>query len=215
MNSYSNYTPQKSLIEAVNRQLPDITSLFYNLFPGHKTTKKGSKTWSLCPFHQEKTPSFSMDEEKNKAHCFSCHWSGDRIDMWLAANGLTIRDGGIKKLADTLGITTELTQEERASLKRQQQAREQEAKQEERLKALVNAEYNRLINLEKWICSILKSIEAYGENYELALQRPAVIWAIKNRDQVDYYLNKFNTAKDAEKLELIMVTRGFQSWANC
>ncbi|MDD2212185.1 MAG: CHC2 zinc finger domain-containing protein [Syntrophomonadaceae bacterium] len=213
--SLPNYNTNTSLIEAINRELSDIFSLFNSLFPGYKTTQKGHKAWSLCPFHQEKTPSFSIDEDKNRAYCFSCHWSGDRIDLWLAANGLTLRNGGLKKLADSLGITTELTHEERATLKRQQQAREQEAKREESLKTLVYSEYDRLISIEKWIYSILRSIKAYGENAALALERPAVVWALKNRDKIEYWLNEFNIGNDADKLEIITVTRGLEApWVN-
>ena len=39
--------------------------------------KKGNKHWACCPFHGEKTPSFSVDEGKQLFYCFGCHVGGD------------------------------------------------------------------------------------------------------------------------------------------
>ena len=39
--------------------------------------KKGNKHWACCPFHGEKTPSFSVDEGKQLFYCFGCHLGGD------------------------------------------------------------------------------------------------------------------------------------------
>ena len=37
--------------------------------------KKGRKYWGLCPFHGEKTPSFSVDGEHQLYYCFGCKWN--------------------------------------------------------------------------------------------------------------------------------------------
>ena len=39
--------------------------------------KKGSNYWGRCPFHAEKTPSFSVNEVDQYYHCFGCKASGD------------------------------------------------------------------------------------------------------------------------------------------
>lgn len=39
--------------------------------------KKGKNYWGNCPFHQEKTPSFSVNSEKQIFHCFGCHVGGN------------------------------------------------------------------------------------------------------------------------------------------
>lgn len=44
--------------------------------------RRGREHWGLCPFHSEKTPSFSVNEERGFAHCFGCGWHGDAID-WI------------------------------------------------------------------------------------------------------------------------------------
>lgn len=41
--------------------------------------KKGSKYWGCCPFHNERTPSFSVSAEEGFYYCFGCHASGDMI----------------------------------------------------------------------------------------------------------------------------------------
>lgn len=41
--------------------------------------KKGKSWWGLCPFHNEKTPSFSVSEDKQLYHCFGCGVGGDVI----------------------------------------------------------------------------------------------------------------------------------------
>ncbi|MDO4541107.1 MAG: CHC2 zinc finger domain-containing protein, partial [Syntrophomonadaceae bacterium] len=39
--------------------------------------RKGNRFWGLCPFHQEKTPSFSVNREKHMFYCFGCHEGGN------------------------------------------------------------------------------------------------------------------------------------------
>lgn len=41
--------------------------------------RKGKNLWACCPFHHEKTPSFSVNETENYYHCFGCGVSGDSI----------------------------------------------------------------------------------------------------------------------------------------
>jgi len=43
---------------------------------------------ALCPFHQDKTPSLSLDLRKDRFRCFGCGRSGDLIDLWEGAKGI-------------------------------------------------------------------------------------------------------------------------------
>ncbi len=61
----------------------------------------------LCPFHQEKTPSFSINEQEGFYYCFGCHASGDLIDFYCRINGLEFREA-IQQLAEEAGV--ELTE---------------------------------------------------------------------------------------------------------
>src|SRR5690606_31795369 len=42
-------------------------------------TKRGRNHFGLCPFHEEKTPSFSVNQEKQMFHCFGCGKGGNVI----------------------------------------------------------------------------------------------------------------------------------------
>ena len=42
-------------------------------------TRKGGKLWACCPFHSEKTPSFSVSPDKGMFYCFGCHKGGNAI----------------------------------------------------------------------------------------------------------------------------------------
>ncbi|QTQ11883.1 DNA primase [Treponema parvum] len=43
--------------------------------------RRGNDWWGCCPFHNEKTPSFHVEPEKNFYYCFGCHASGDAINF--------------------------------------------------------------------------------------------------------------------------------------
>ena len=45
--------------------------------------KKGSNYWGLCPFHGEKTPSFSVNPERGIFKCFGCGAGGDGITFLM------------------------------------------------------------------------------------------------------------------------------------
>jgi len=65
--------------------------------------KKGSKYWGCCPFHGEKTPSFSVDIEKGFFYCFGCHEGGDVFKFVMKSENCDFREA-IKILADKYNI---------------------------------------------------------------------------------------------------------------
>lgn len=68
-----------------------------------KLTKKGREYLGLCPFHNEKTPSFTVNENKGFYHCFGCGAHGDIIRFEMDANGLPFIEA-VKKLAGKVGL---------------------------------------------------------------------------------------------------------------
>lgn len=57
-----------------------------------KLTKTGREFKGLCPFHHEKTPSFTVVDEKEWAHCFGCGWHGDIFRFAMDLHGIGFRD---------------------------------------------------------------------------------------------------------------------------
>jgi DNA primase len=67
--------------------------------------KAGPRTFKgLCPFHQEKTPSFTVDPAKQVYYCFGCGAGGDVFDFLRGAEGLSFAEAA-ERLATRLGIT--------------------------------------------------------------------------------------------------------------
>jgi len=55
-------------------------------------TRRGKEYVGLCPLHQEKTPSFTVDHDNGVYYCFGCGSGGDVIKFVMEAEGLTFRD---------------------------------------------------------------------------------------------------------------------------
>lgn len=71
-----------------------------------KLTRKGSRMWGCCPFHKEKTPSFSVNTALGRWFCFGCHKGGDIISYVRERDGVSFSDA-IRILAHGKGIEVE------------------------------------------------------------------------------------------------------------
>ena len=67
------------------------------------TRKSGSNHWACCPFHQEKTPSFSVNTRKGFYHCFGCGVSGDAIRFLMDYDNLPFPEA-VEQLAAFNGL---------------------------------------------------------------------------------------------------------------
>ncbi len=77
--------------------------------------KSGRNLRGLCPFHQEKTPSFFVFPETNRWHCFGCGRGGDIFNFVMEQQGLDFR-GALEELARLAGVDLHpQTPEERAA----------------------------------------------------------------------------------------------------
>ncbi len=65
--------------------------------------RKGREYAGLCPFHNEKTPSFWVNDQKAFFHCFGCGAHGDAIGFTMRIEGLTFPDA-VEKLAHDVGL---------------------------------------------------------------------------------------------------------------
>lgn len=68
-----------------------------------KLQKKGSNHWGCCPFHNEKTPSFSVSEPKQMYHCFGCGVSGNVYTFVMKYENFTFPEA-VRALADRAGV---------------------------------------------------------------------------------------------------------------
>ena len=79
--------------------------------------RRGKSLWGLCPFHSEKTPSFSVDPDKQSYKCFGCDRGGDVITFVMDKKGLSFAET-ITELALKAGITIESDRRQPSSEKK-------------------------------------------------------------------------------------------------
>ena len=90
-------------IKNVERRIKDIDRYLIKNVPTNKITNedierakeydwnnliKLKRGFAKCPFHNEKTASFSINKKTNHGHCFGCGWTGDTIDFIQKLEGL-------------------------------------------------------------------------------------------------------------------------------
>src|SRR5882724_4539904 len=84
-----------------------------------KLQRRGREFVGLCPFHKEKTPSFSVVEEKGFYHCFGCGAHGDVISFTMQTGSLSFPEA-VEALAREAGLEVpKATPEERERAQRQ------------------------------------------------------------------------------------------------
>ena len=83
------------------------------------TKKSGSNMFGLCPFHSEKTPSFSVSTDKQIYHCFGCGKGGGVINFVMETEGLGYRDA-VEFLAKRAGLEVPEDREENSQYKKKE-----------------------------------------------------------------------------------------------
>jgi len=90
--------PEAFLDELVARNpIEDVVGQYVNL------KRSGSNLFGLCPFHSEKTPSFSVTPDKGMFYCFGCHKGGGVINFEMEIEGLSYPDA-VRALAKRAGL---------------------------------------------------------------------------------------------------------------
>ena len=84
-------------------ELRSRTSLSTLIGKSVKVQKAGREYKACCPFHNEKTPSFTINDEKGFYHCFGCGAHGDAIRWMTDHRGLPFMEA-VKELAATAGM---------------------------------------------------------------------------------------------------------------
>ncbi|MFA6317415.1 MAG: DNA primase [Elusimicrobiota bacterium] len=87
-------------IDAIRSRM-DIAELVREHVPG---LKKAGKNWSArCPFHQERSPSFTVSPERQTFHCWGCHAHGDVFEFLMKIEGLSFYEA-VERLALRTGV---------------------------------------------------------------------------------------------------------------
>lgn len=194
-----------------------ITYLYYNLLDDIKTrvkiedvvgevvslVRKGPRFWGLCPFNQEKTASFMVDQVKQNAHCFSCGWHGDTVQFAKDYYRLSFLEAR-NWLAARAGIAIpEFTPETQKVAKEAYQKRQQEKRKIESARHLIKNQYSRLCDLEQAAYRIIRTVKAAED-----LDRPEVVAAMKTKEEISYILDLWHEADEPSRLILALDIKG-------
>ena len=88
-----------------SQQVKDQTNIVTVISRYIELKSKGNRFWGLCPFHSEKTPSFSVDSDKQFFYCFGCHTGGDAFKFISLIENISYGQA-ILRQAQSLGINT-------------------------------------------------------------------------------------------------------------
>ena len=113
--------PQSFIQELINRT--DVVEVVGRYVP---LKKGGANYMGLCPFHGEKSPSFSVSPTKQFFHCFGCGKNGNAIGFLMEHGGMSFIEA-VKDLAQSYGLQVpeddaDPAERQRAQLQRQRQA---------------------------------------------------------------------------------------------
>lgn len=99
-------------VEEVKARLPieDVVGHYVEL------RRSGASLKGLCPFHQEKTPSFYVSPQRGTYHCFGCGKGGDAFSFLMELERLTFPDA-LKRLAEQAGVALPERETKKPSLK--------------------------------------------------------------------------------------------------
>ncbi|NJC87240.1 MAG: DNA primase [Desulfuromonas sp.] len=87
------------------RERNDIVEVISSYMP---LRRSGANYQGLCPFHQEKSPSFNVNAPRQIFHCFGCGVGGNVFNFVMRMEGLTFPEA-VKRLGEKAGITVEET----------------------------------------------------------------------------------------------------------
>ena len=87
---------------------------YLSIYQEHvRLQRKGASYWGLCPFHSEKTPSFSVSAVTGLFYCFGCHKGGSVIQFLMDIDKLSYTEA-MEELAQRAGVTVHFEESEKA-----------------------------------------------------------------------------------------------------
>ncbi|MCR5718953.1 MAG: DNA primase [Lachnospiraceae bacterium] len=106
------YFPE-NLVEEVRQKsdIVDVVGSYVSL------KKKGAQFWGLCPFHSEKSPSFTVNQSMQTFHCFGCGEGGDAFAFLMKYENYSFQEA-VKELALKAGVTIPETVDSKEEVRR-------------------------------------------------------------------------------------------------
>ena len=184
------YYPDELIEEVRTRNdIVDVISGYVRL------QKKGSSYFGLCPFHNEKSPSFSVSRQKQMYYCFGCGATGDVIDFVSRLEGISPKEAAL-----LLARAFSVPYEDKGSPSRnrrphpRQETPEQQFKRMERYCLRVLCDYRN--RLGRW----KRDYAPKGPEEEW---NPLFVEALQKQDYVEYLLDTLLSPDMEERAALI------------
>ena len=154
----------------------------------HVALKRVGQRWQgLCPFHQEKTPSFSINPTLGVYHCFGCQRSGDAITFLREVEHLDFVEA-VERLAQRAGITLRYDDQRTA------QDRSRRARLVDATAAAVDYYHRLLLDADEG-GRARKHLRERGFDGE-AVRRFQLGWAPDDWDRLSRHLQQHHVARD-------------------
>ena len=175
--------PQNFLDDLHDRlNIVDVVSAYLPL------KKKGTNYWGLCPFHHEKTPSFSVNESKQIFHCFGCGAGGTVIDFVMKLFDIPFRQAILRINADfALGLTWD--KPDPAVRSAVLEARRWESQRKAELERL-EGKHQELAAEHRYWWNVLKHFSPTKGDIEAGYIHPLYIEAAKKQPHLEYLLDE-------------------------
>src|SRR5438034_8275091 len=84
--------------------LAAVATALLGIAPGRRG-ERGRRLWWLCPFHEDKNPSFAIDPGKSWWRCYGCGEHGDAANLVMRLQGWTFPEA-VRWLAEQAGVET-------------------------------------------------------------------------------------------------------------
>lgn len=165
---------------------------------GVSLKQKGSDFFGLCPFHNEKTPSFIVHPNTNKFHCFGCNEDGDMIDFVQKFFKCNFIDA-LKRISIdfNIHIDEQFSNEEISNFRKQQIERDAQKKAKKEFDDFVKEITNKVCERNYVLYDIIQKNQPHNKNklsiYAFTKHPEIVMKAQKQYDRNEMFLDAFST----------------------
>ncbi|MFQ6065888.1 MAG: DNA primase [bacterium] len=174
----------------------DIVEVISHYLP---LRRAGKNHKALCPFHQEKTPSFMVSPEKQLFHCFGCGAGGNVFSFVMKWEKISFPEA-VKMIGEKVGISVAVTKEERGK----SILKEQLYRTNEKVADLFQQELKRMVSVKNYL-------RERGFTPEV-IDKFRVGWAPSSKDFLKISQTKGISLENLKKLSLLIRSQEKDGW---